>query len=196
MTQKISKISIDKLLPAEYNPRKDLQQGDAEYDKLKKSLETFGCVEPIVINSDMTVIGGHQRLKVLRELGYSDIDCVVVNLDKTKEKALNVALNKISGEWDMPKLKDLLLEIDSGAYDVTLTGFDMAEIENLMTQFMQETEDIDAKKEATLGGLYLSIGNTKVPITDEEQAALLERLNEYVEQNGVPFGFAGVLLNG
>ena len=66
----IQKINIQKLKPAKYNPRIDLQPGDKEYQKIKKSIETFGYVEPIIVNKDMTVIGGHQRLKVLKELGY------------------------------------------------------------------------------------------------------------------------------
>jgi len=192
----IRKIPIDELSVAEYNPRKDLQPDDAEYIKLKRGIEAFGCVEPLVVNADMTVIGGHQRLKVLRELGYTEVDCVVVDLDKTQEKVLNIELNKISGEWDMSKLKDLLGEIDDAMFDVSLTGFDPDEIEDIMTQFEQDIEDIDEKNESTLKGLYLSIDDVKVPITEEEKETLLKLLDDYVGQNGVMFGFARVLLDG
>ena len=92
----IQKIIINKLIPATYNPRKDLKPSDAEYQKIKKSILEFGFVSPLVVNKDMTVIGGHQRLKVLQELGFESVECIIVDLDKTKEKALNVALNKIS----------------------------------------------------------------------------------------------------
>lgn len=92
----IKKITINKLIPATYNPRKDLKPSDAEYQKIKKSILEFGFVCPLVVNKDMTVIGGHQRLKVLQELGFESVECIIVDLDKTKEKALNVALNKIS----------------------------------------------------------------------------------------------------
>ncbi len=92
----IQKIIINKLIPATYNPRKDLKASDAEYQKIKKSILEFGFVSPLVVNKDMTVIGGHQRLKVLQELGFESVECIIVDLDKTKEKALNVALNKIS----------------------------------------------------------------------------------------------------
>ena len=94
----IQKIDINKLIPATYNPRKDLKPNDEEYIKIKNSIINFGYVEPIIINKDFTVIGGHQRLKVLKELNYEKIECIVVDLDKTQEKALNIALNKISGE--------------------------------------------------------------------------------------------------
>ena len=129
----IQKIKIDNLSIAEYNPRKDLQQSDSEYTKLKSSIEQFGYVEPLVINSDMTVIGGHQRFKVLRDLGYEEVDCVIVNLDKKQEKVLNIALNKISGEWDAAKLASLFEEMK---FDDTLdfTGFDELEIDTMLSR--------------------------------------------------------------
>ena len=115
--------SIDDLNPAEYNPRKRLQPGDEEYERLKTSIETFGYVDPIIINADGTVIGGHQRLFVLRDLGYSEADVAVVDLSKADEKALNIALNKISGEWDEEKLAEIFAELDAEGYDLSLTGF-------------------------------------------------------------------------
>ena len=132
----IRKIPIEKLNPAAYNPRKDLKPGDPEYEKLKRSMQEFGYVEPIVWNKRTgNIVGGHQRYKMLLDMGMQEVDCVVVDLDETKEKALNLALNKIQGDWDYPKLKDLLLELDTGEFDIELTGFDMDEIEDLMTQF-------------------------------------------------------------
>jgi DNA modification methylase len=140
----IRKIPIEKLNPAAYNPRKDLQPGDPEYEKLKRSIQEFGYVEPIVWNKRTgNIVGGHQRYKVLLDMGMSEVDCVVVDLDETKEKALNLALNKIQGDWDYLKLKDLLQELDTGEFDLELTGFDMGEIEDLMTQFHVPGEIIE-----------------------------------------------------
>ena len=139
----ITNIAIDKLNPATYNPRLDLQQTDKEYQDIKRSIVEFTLVEPLVVNKDMTVIGGHQRLKVLKDLQYKEVPCIVVDLDKQKEKMLNIALNKISGDWDRLKLKDLLEELDSGEFDVNLTGFDEKEIETLMTQFHQDEYNTD-----------------------------------------------------
>ncbi|MEA4865013.1 MAG: ParB N-terminal domain-containing protein, partial [Sphaerochaeta sp.] len=100
---------INDLLPADYNPRKDLKSGDAEYEKLKRSIEQFGYVEPVIWNRTTgRVVGGHQRLKVLRDAGHTELECVVVDLSEDKEKALNIALNKISGEWDKDKLALLI----------------------------------------------------------------------------------------
>lgn len=143
---RIEKIPIEKLNPAKYNPRKDLKPGDSEYEKLKRSIEEFGYVEPIVWNERTgNVVGGHQRLKILKELGRTEIEVTVVDLDEIKEKTLNLALNKISGDWDLPLLKDLLQELDTGDFDIEITGFDEEEIERLMTQFnpidLDEDED-------------------------------------------------------
>ena len=138
---KIQEIEISKLIPATYNPRKDLKPSDEEYQKIKKSILEFGFVSPLVVNEDMTVIGGHQRLKVLQELGYTEVECIIVNLDKTKEKALNIALNKISGEWDTEKLENLLNELLQENFDVSITGFNSEEIDDLLNEYLDTEED-------------------------------------------------------
>jgi len=137
----IQKISVEKLKPTEYNPRKDLQPEDEEYQKIKKSLVEFGYVAPVIVNADMTVIGGHQRLKVLKELGYTEIECNVVELDKDKEKALNLALNKITGEWDNTKLEELLAELKETDIDMDMTGFSFDEVDNMLKDITGSKED-------------------------------------------------------
>lgn len=148
---KIKTLPIHELMDAPYNPRIDLKPEDIEYQKLKKSIKEFDYVEPIIYNEKTgNIVGGHQRVKVLKELGYDEIDVSVVHLSETKEKSLNLALNKISGEWDYPKLKDVLEELDTGAFDMEITGFDDGEIEDLLTQYRKdEKEDIfDPEEEA------------------------------------------------
>ena len=140
----IVKIKIENLKPAEYNPRIDLKPENIEYQKIKRSLIEFGYVAPIIVNADMTVISGHQRLKVLKELGYTEIDCNIVDLDKKKEKALNIALNKISGDWDNDKLEELLLELKDENYDLDITGFEKNELEKI---FKEAEEIINDNKE-------------------------------------------------
>jgi ParB-like chromosome segregation protein Spo0J len=141
---KLETIDINKINPAIYNPRKDLKPGDAEYEKLKKSITEFDMVEPLILNKRGNVlIGGHQRLKVLKEMGRTEVEVSVVDLPPAKEKALNLALNKISGEWDLPLLKDLLEQLDTGEIgDIEITGFDLKEIENLMLQFHVDEVDM------------------------------------------------------
>ena len=135
------------LKEAEYNPRKKLRPEDPEYQKIARSIETFGYCDPIIINQDGTIIGGHQRRQVLMDYGYEEADCVIVSLNKQEEKALNVALNKITGEWDEGKLKDLLVDLDLGSFDISLTGFDRNEVEDLVDRLAipmtAEDDDFD-----------------------------------------------------
>ena len=130
---KLEKIKIDELIFPDYNPRKKLIPEDEEYKKIKNSINKFGYVDPIIINEDNTIIGGNQRGTVLKDLGYNEIDVIRLNLNKTEEKALNVALNKISGEWDNEKLYEVLK--DFGEDDFLLTGFDNQEFKDLEEEF-------------------------------------------------------------
>lgn len=128
----IERIPIDRLKAAGYNPRKDLKPGDPEFEKLRRSIEQFGYVEPAIWNKRTgNVVGGHQRIKVLKYLGHTEADCVVLDIDETQEKALNIALNKISGEWDEMLLTALLKDLEQSGYDLSLTGFDAAETADL-----------------------------------------------------------------
>ena len=133
---RIEQVPIGQIRASAYNPRKDLGPGDLDYEKLKKSMAEFDYIDPLIWNKRSgNLVGGHQRLKVIKEWGYTVVDVSVVDLDDTKEKALNLALNKISGDWDFPMLKDLLEELNTGAMDIEITGFDLKEIEDLMNQF-------------------------------------------------------------
>lgn len=135
----IEKKNTADLLPADYNPRKDLKPGDAEYEKLKRSIEQFGYVEPVIWNQTTgRVVGGHQRLKVLMDMGMTEVDCVVVAMDEEKEKALNIALNKISGDWDKDKLALLIADLQGADFDVSLTGFEPGEIDALFKDTLKD----------------------------------------------------------
>ncbi|MBX3379062.1 MAG: DNA modification methylase [Phycisphaeraceae bacterium] len=128
-------IAISKLKPAAYNPRQSLQPGDPDFSKLEVSLSEFGLVEPLVWNRRTgNLVGGHQRLAVLRHQGIKSVDVSVVDLPLLKEKALNIALNKIQGAWDEHKLAALLDELlrDGNA---ALTGFEQDEVDALLAQY-------------------------------------------------------------
>ena len=145
------KLKINSLIPASYNPRKKLKPGDSEYEKIKNSITEFGYVDPIIVNSDMTIIGGHQRWSVLKALGYDEVDCVVIEIDKTKEKALNIALNKVTGEWNKELLADLIKDLQSLDYDVSMTGFEPPEIDELFNDVhSKETKEDDFDVDAEL----------------------------------------------
>lgn len=180
-------MKVTDLIPADYNPRLDLQPGDPEYDKLKQSLETFGYVEPVIWNQrTKRVVGGHQRLKVLEELGYVSVDCVVVDLEEPDEKALNVALNKISGDWDKDKLADLLADLESLDYDLALTGFDLPELDELFKDHLQEgvqDDDFDIEEELqqptfTQAGDVWQLGRHRLICGDSTQVETYQALLE------------------
>ena len=132
----IKKMKIADLNPAKYNPRKELKPGDKEFEKLKNSIEHFGYVELIVVNTanHNTVISGHQRLNVLKYLNVDEIECVTVEMNETEEKALNIAMNKVSGEWNEQLLADLIVDLQSVDFNVDLTGFEAPEVEQLFSK--------------------------------------------------------------
>jgi len=106
---------------AKYNPRKI---SDQALESLKQSIQRFGFVDPVIVNDRTGVlVGGHQRIKAAKELGLEAVPVVGVNLDEGEEKALNVALNKISGEWDLDLLKGVLEDVQAAGLDLSLTGF-------------------------------------------------------------------------
>lgn len=115
-------VQLDGINPAPYNPRKDLQAGDEEYEAIKRSIQEFGYVDPLVVNRvNNILVGGHQRLKVLRELGVVEAPVAFVNItDPIREKALNVALNSdaIRGVWDIDKLDEIMQELAREAPDL------------------------------------------------------------------------------
>lgn len=175
----IEKIQTDRLIPADYNPRKDLKPGDLEYEKLKRSLEEFGYVEPVIWNKITShVVGGHQRLKVLLNMGITEVECVVVEMDAEKEKALNVALNKISGDWDKDKLALLIADLQGADFDVSLTGFDPGEIDDLFKDSLKDgikddEFDVDAelqKPAVTKPGDVWLLGRHRLVCDDSTKA--------------------------
>lgn len=132
---KIIRKRIADMERATYNPRVELQPGDAEYETLRRSLEQFGMVEPVVWNERTNrVVGGHQRLTVEAALGHEEVDVSVVDLDEIKEKELNIALNKIGGRWDTEKLGAVF---DSLGDRALATGFTQPEIDEVQAKLEQ-----------------------------------------------------------
>ena len=125
----IVKVDINELISPEYNPR---QINDTEMEKLKNSINEFGYVVPIIVNKHNNhIVGGNQRCLALKQLGYTMIDVIYIDEpDINKEKALNIRLNNLSGEWDMPKLEKVIDELKMEKFDITLTGFDIDNVES------------------------------------------------------------------
>ena len=158
----IGTIKITEIEPADYNPR---IMSEIERTKLRNSMETFGIVDPIIVNlKNNRIIGGHQRYEVLLEKAMEDNEFVKeLNLiklgqigwafpdddlevkDDNYEKALNLALNNIEGEFDLPKLEPLLTELDDIGFDLELTGFSSLDLTELNLEsilvFADEQDD-------------------------------------------------------
>lgn len=190
-TAQLKVLPVGVLRPAAYNPRKKLKPGDKEYEKIKNSITEFGFADPLVVNADMTIIGGHQRLTVAMDLGYTEVPCAVVDIDKVREKALNIALNKITGAWDDSLLADLLKDIENSDFDLGKTGFDPPEIETLFNKVHSKEvkeDDFDVESElkrpafSQSGDLWM-LGRHRVYCGDSTLAESYERLLEKTKVN-------------
>ena len=158
----VREIEISRLNAAPYNPRVELQPGMPEWEKLRRSIEKNGIVKPIVWNERTgNVVGGHQRLAVVKSLGWKEVAVSVVNLDEEEEKILNVALNKIKGKWDYEKLEQILREFEYEA--ATASGFSEEEIAIILAnnEDLEDAEDEDwgawdePGKDQVVGGSYV-----------------------------------------
>ena len=147
----LQRISVDRLKPAKYNPRKDLKPGDPAYEKIRRSLHEFGYVDPVIWNEVTgNIVGGHQRYKVLTAEGATEIDCVVVHIENPQEeKALNIALNKAVGEWEPVALADLLNE---------LMLHNAASDPQIITGALHSSIRTHSVRKARSGGKYITIG--------------------------------------
>lgn len=141
-------IKITDLKPARYNPRKI---SNDDYKKLTNSINEYGLVDPIIINlNNNTIIGGHQRydvifseymdgnedyaeLQLIRrgDIGWVFLDEELIVKDLNHEKSLNIALNKIQGQFDLEKLEDLFNDLSTEGLDLELTGFDKREAKDI-----------------------------------------------------------------
>ena len=183
-TMEIKELPLKELKPAAYNPRKKLKKGDKEYEKIKQSLLKFGYVDPIIVNEDLTVIGGHQRLTVLKDLDYETAKCVIVKLSKEDEKALNIALNKITGQWDEALLADLLLDLQESDFNLDLTGFEPPEIDDILSnvhdkELSEDEFDVEEElKKPTLSrhGDIWQLGKHRVICGDSTKAETYKQL--------------------
>lgn len=137
-------VQLSELKPAAYNPRVPLKPGDPEYEALALSIERNGYIEPIVVNSDLTIISGHQRRTVMMDLGRTEAEVIIVDIqDPEREKAANIALNKITGRWDEKALYDLLIDLEQAGADLAETGFSTDDLQDLFKNIDIETQAND-----------------------------------------------------
>jgi hypothetical protein len=158
----IERLPLTTLKPAPYNPRVALRPGDPGFEKLRRSLREFDLVQPIVWNRRTGhVVGGHQRVEVLRHEGHLETDCVVVDLPLAREKALNVALNNsnVGGRWEPARLVELVDDLlHDPELDATLTGFDDQQLRDLvLAPVMFEAEVDEESMEAGVVRVMLEV---------------------------------------
>lgn len=180
----ITYVKLSTLNPATYNPRKMTDEARA---KLRRGLEEFGIVDPFIVRrSDRLVVGGHQRLKEAIALGFDEGPVVYLDqLTDQEAAALNVLLNNpdAQGEWDMPKLSELLSTLDAEGFDATLTGFSEERIADIVT-YEAEPGDSSSdghdltppeKPKAALGDIY-ELGAHRIMCGDSTNNADVDRL--------------------
>ncbi len=223
----LGKIKVKDIEPADYNPRKI---SDEELGKLELSIKEFGFVDPIIINlKNNRIVGGHQRYKILQKenidelkllklgnVGWAFVEDDLKVKDGNYEKALNIALNKISGEWDTGKLDIVLDDLKFDGFDVSLTGFDV-DLDSLndldddvddLYDFLEEdnissgsegkvgysTTGVD-KDRNTLPLLFFPLRNY-IKLSYDEYDEIVEVYEKYVKENGSDKGFATYLIAG
>lgn len=135
-------VPINELKSACYNPRKWSERAIAD---LTESIKRYGMVDPLLVNNAENrkniVIGGHFRLKVAKDLGYTEVPVVYVNIpDIEKEKELNIRLNKNLGEFDW----DLLAKFDENF--LSTIGFSSEELDEVF-DIDDNIEQFDLEKE-------------------------------------------------
>ncbi len=165
-----TKVDICSISPSPFNPRVALEKGSKEYRDIEASLESYGMIEPIVVNEvNMHIIGGHQRWQVLKDMGETEIPCTMIHIEEPeREKALCLALNKISGDWDMDKLKDLLRDDEVFSFP---TGFTADEIS--LDDMLESAED---DLEATMDGEEDLDQDDEPAAAEESQAEISTRI--------------------
>ena len=159
-------MRLEDIKPAEYNPRVRLTEVDHEYKALKASIDEFGLVVPLIVNERTgTLVSGHQRLNVMLAEGVEETEVVIVDMEPEREKALCIALNKISGQWDYGALADILEELRDSPVDILATGFSDDEIADLPGELQEEigggeAPDVESvgKKEDTKEGVPCIVG--------------------------------------
>lgn len=136
----IQKLKLNTLKIPEYNPRIFPEE---EMQKLIKNIEENGYLELIVVNKrNNHIVSGSHRYKALQFLGYKEIDCIVIDIDENREKALNIAMNRIGGFFDEDKLETIIRQLNETNFDLELTGLADFELDVMLSDIEIEDSDI------------------------------------------------------
>ena len=180
-------MRVAEIVPAEYNPRITLTEKDFEYQALKASIDEFGLVVPLIVNRKTgNLVSGHQRLNVMLAKGVEETEVVIVDFEPEKEKALCIAMNRITGEWDYGKLADIMEELrDAEGIDTMVTGFsdyDIVELLGELDAVAGDVPDVEgvAKKDDDTEGIPCIVGEYKFRIPDGPYKDMMADIREKV----------------
>jgi len=178
---KISHVKPEELVPATNNPRRiDSRTMEA----LKDSIDRWGFVEPVVVNKKTgSIVGGHQRTAAAVELKLKTVPVTYVDIDEQQEKALNIALNKIAGDWDAVVLQTLLDELSADGWDLGDLGFVDDEVEQIMDAWddpadLSDVDEYDPEQETVM---------IKIEVPFGQAGEVVQALNEAIKANGWSF---------
>ncbi|OPZ65907.1 MAG: ParB-like nuclease domain protein [Firmicutes bacterium ADurb.Bin506] len=188
MQMQTKRMLLRDISPAAYNPRKRLEPGDKEYEALKGSIQRWGLVDPLVVNVRTgNLVSGHQRYNILEDLGETETDAVIVDLDERQERLLNIAMNKVEGQWDYGKLEILLSEFETD--DITFTGFSEGEIATLFGEeadgVLEDFADEDDDEGGSAPEPEEDDGEFNIYLSFPDRAAA----NEWLEEQGLDRSF-------
>ena len=176
---KIVMKPLSELRPAPYNPRVMLEPGDPRYRKLKRSIEHFGLVEPLLWNRQTEyLVGGHQRLRILHELQFTEVPVSVVDLPLKQEKALNVILNnrEAQSDWDLTMLTRVLEELHAmPESELSATGFDAGHLKTLQSQLAPSNQTNESENKPSKYEITLCIPMVQLQEVRGELDALIDR---------------------
>ena len=176
----VETVKISELISPDYNPRHITPDA---LESLKRSIDEFGYVAPIIVNKyNNHILAGNQRVTALKELGYDEVDVVYTNIeDLNREKALNIRLNNLSGDWDIGKLDTIFQDLELDGFDLTLTGF---ATENLQP-FETETVDTEIPTNETItADLNTGLKEDKVQTAEQPETTIeTETINETNNDN-------------
>lgn len=187
---KLETVKLDQMNPAEYNPRTITKE---EFEGLKESLKTFGQQENLIVNKDMTVISGHQRLAAMKALGWTEAVCNIVDLDKHAEKKLNLIMNSpaISGKYDDLKLSEILeeLKLDDDYESLRLNALEPLDLSPTEVEEDEAPEVSSEPAVSKLGEIY-KLGRHRVMCGDSaaDMGLLMETNKANLLVTDPPYG--------
>lgn len=187
--------SLNSLIAYARNAR---MHSDEQVGQIVASINEYGWTNPILIDENEEVIAGHGRLLAAEQLFVDEVPTITLSgLSEQQKKAYRLADNKLplNAGWDDQLLKLELSDLLDSGFNIELTGFSHAEVDTLLA----DVSEISFEREEDSAGVdlsYLSFARKRIPLTEIEEAGLLNALNDYVEKNGSYFGFVSSLMGG